>query len=137
MLKRCTVCQAEKHLKDFRKDKGNPDGYRYECKECSRSKQQSTYAQRYSESYKARHKQSRAIHGERVREYKLEHPCTCCGEDEPAVLEFHHLDPNEKDFQISDGQFKKWEAVMTEINKCAVLCANCHKKVHAGLISLI
>lgn len=48
------------------------------------------------------------------------------------ALEFHHLDPNEKDFSFSQG-IKSWERVKIELDKCVLLCANCHREVHAGL----
>lgn len=136
MFKRCNQCNVEKLLGDFRKDKSQPSGYRYECKMCSRAKQ-STYTEKYGVTAEARNKVRRDAYYARIREYKLEHPCIICSEDEPTVLEFHHIDPSEKDFQIAEGAHRNWEKVVGEINKCVVLCSNCHKKVHAGLISLL
>lgn len=50
-----------------------------------------------------------------------------------AALEFHHLDPSQKDFALSTrGCTRSWEKVRTEVMKCALLCANCHREVHAG-----
>jgi hypothetical protein len=70
-------------------------------------------------------------------EYKSTLKCSVCGEDETVCLDFHHRDPNEKEFTI--GMVRKnmsFENVKKEIDKCDVLCANCHRKVHAGLIDL-
>lgn len=56
-----------------------------------------------------------------------------CGENHPAVLQFHHRNPKEKAFEVSEfvyhqkGGIKNLEA---EIAKCDVLCANCHLKYH-------
>lgn len=53
------------------------------------------------------------------------------------VLEFHHLDPNEKDFGIaSKGVTRSWEKVKEELDKCIMVCANCHREIHAGLIEI-
>lgn len=57
--------------------------------------------------------------------------CTRCGEDHPATLDFHHVDPTQKEFAISslvrNHQYKK---ALEETKKCLVLCANCHRKHH-------
>lgn len=47
-----------------------------------------------------------------------------------AALEFHHLDPNEKDFGIGSGDIKAWKKVKIELDKCIILCANCHREEH-------
>jgi hypothetical protein len=51
-----------------------------------------------------------------------------------AALEFHHRDPSTKLFGISDGgQTRSWNRVKVELDKCGLLCANCHREVEAGL----
>jgi len=64
--------------------------------------------------------------------------CLCCPETELACLDFHHLNPAEKSFQITPYQLvhKSLESISAEIDKCVVLCANCHRKFHAGVITL-
>jgi len=62
--------------------------------------------------------------------YLSSHPCVGCGEDDPIVLEFDHIDPKEKYMAISamvrdNHSIKSIEA---EIAKCQVLCANCHRR---------
>ncbi len=58
--------------------------------------------------------------------------CKKCGYNKSlASFDFHHLDPNEKDFGISANSHKKsWEALKLELNKCVLLCANCHREEH-------
>ena len=51
------------------------------------------------------------------------------------ALTFHHLDPSQKDFQIS-GKSWSYERLKGEVDKCALLCSNCHKEVHAGILIL-
>jgi predicted HNH restriction endonuclease len=53
------------------------------------------------------------------------------------ALEFHHLGDDGKDFAISGrGHSRSWARVKAEISKCVLLCANCHREVHAGLRSV-
>lgn len=65
--------------------------------------------------------------------------CSLCGYDRcTAALEFHHLDPNKKDFSISDAYAnpKKWSIIVDELKKCILVCANCHREIHQGLVSV-
>ena len=61
--------------------------------------------------------------------------CSLCGYNKCiAALEFHHTDPEHKDFSISrEGNTRSWEKVKLEIDKCILLCANCHREVHQEL----
>ena len=64
-------------------------------------------------------------------EYKKSLSCENCTENHPACLEFHHLDPSEKKFSISTRRDRpSMKALLEEIAKCRVLCANCHRKEH-------
>jgi len=53
-----------------------------------------------------------------------------------SALEFHHIDPDQKEFSVSQLRTYSWEKVKNELNKCICLCSNCHREVHAGLICL-
>ena len=67
----------------------------------------------------------------------LKTPCIVCGEDEPCVIDFHHLDESTKEGSINRMRMNAKKAdVLKEIEKCVTLCSNCHRKVHAGLINL-
>jgi len=61
--------------------------------------------------------------------------CSNCGYDKcHAALEFHHIDPNEKDFGIStEGFTRSFEKLKVELDKCILLCANCHRELHDKL----
>ena len=72
----------------------------------------------------------------RVKEWALEYKgekCEKCGYNKCSeALEFHHLDPNEKDFSLSDRDLKlDWVLIKQELDKCILLCANCHRETHA------
>lgn len=64
--------------------------------------------------------------------------CFTCHRDGPYQLfEFHHREASSKDFGISqDGIIRRWEKVVPELAKCVMLCANCHREVHAGVREL-
>ena len=53
-----------------------------------------------------------------------------------AELHFHHLDPNAKERCISDLVNCSRSRIIAEVNKCVVLCANCHLRLHAKLIQV-
>ncbi len=62
--------------------------------------------------------------------------CASCGynEDCPGAYDFHHRNPAEKSFQIAArGLLRRWDDLVAEIRKCALLYCRCHAEVHAGL----
>lgn len=62
--------------------------------------------------------------------------CQRCGYDKCLkALEFHHLDPQQKDFTISNDHFKLAEAI-EETKKCILICSNCHRELHDNLWSI-
>ena len=74
----------------------------------------------------------------KVREIAVEYlgsQCTRCGYNRCAeALEIHHLESSDKDFGISDkGYTRSWKRVRKELDKCELLCANCHRETHAEL----
>lgn len=52
-----------------------------------------------------------------------------CNEADPVVLEFHHVGEKENDVSVLIGRGSSLEALIAEINKCVVLCGNCHKRL--------
>jgi 5-methylcytosine-specific restriction endonuclease McrA len=64
--------------------------------------------------------------------------CQICGYDRcTRALEFHHLNPDEKEFSISrDGSTRSWERTKIELDKCILLCANCHREVEDGMTEI-
>ena len=64
--------------------------------------------------------------------------CQICGYKRCIeALEFHHQDPLKKDFAVSSkGYTRSWEVVKSELDKCDLLCANCHRELHSKLAAL-
>ena len=60
--------------------------------------------------------------------------CEHCGYSECLdAFDFHHKDPSQKDFAIGSGNTKGWSSIRAELNKCLLLCANCHRTLHYNL----
>jgi len=59
-------------------------------------------------------------------------PCVVCGEDRIATLDFHHLDPRVKECDAGPLARHAEAFIATELAKCVSLCANCHRRFHAG-----
>ena len=64
--------------------------------------------------------------------------CNLCGYSKcPDALEFHHLNSNMKDFGLSKaGLTRSWEKTKKELDKCILVCADCHRELHSDLRSL-
>ncbi len=100
------------------------------------SKDKSTYADRASylrEAVKKRRKRLR----EMARAYKGG-KCAICGYNLcQRALSFHHINSKEKEFGLSSrGLTRSWKKIKEEIDKCVLLCANCHMEVHDKITQL-
>lgn len=62
--------------------------------------------------------------------------CQLCGYDKyPGGLDLHHINPDQKEFGIgSKGYTRSWEKVKAELDKCILVCANCHREIEGGLV---
>ncbi|MEK9130575.1 MAG: HNH endonuclease signature motif containing protein [Patescibacteria group bacterium] len=77
----------------------------------------------------------------KVKEMAVEYlggRCQVCGYNRcPKALDVHHRDPKRKSFGIAaKGYTRSWEAIKRELNECVLICANCHREVHAGITQL-
>lgn len=72
--------------------------------------------------------ENRDIVSEAICDYLNNNPCSICGEQDIRVLEFDHIDPTTKAFNVGDRSNRSLDSVFTEIAKCRVLCANCHRR---------
>ncbi len=93
-----------------------------------------TYADRREYMIKAVAKRRKKIK-EMAIEY-LGSKCYFCGYNRCiAALDFHHLDERTKSFGLSqDGLTRSWKKTKKEIEKCFLVCSNCHREIHAGLL---
>jgi DNA-binding NarL/FixJ family response regulator len=70
-----------------------------------------------------------------IDKFKVSKGCYLCSESDPRTLQFHHVDSNEKEATISKmlSNGVGLKKIFEEINKCEVVCANCHLKIHNEL----
>lgn len=106
--KTCSNCKKPKTLEFFRKNRGI-------CRACEAS-------------YRAeRHRQLKKV----CVEYLGGCCVKCKKKHHQTVFDFHHRNPNEKSFEISDKlHFGNMEKLIKELDKCDLLCANCHRLEH-------
>lgn len=62
--------------------------------------------------------------------YKKKRGCSFCGENDPACLDFHHRKRSEKEKELSQMHCHSIDELKKEIEKCEILCSNCHRKLH-------
>lgn len=90
---------------------------RWKCLECSSD---------FSYSFKKRNKQKSVDY--------MGGKCLHCGYDEClSAMHFHHVNSENKSFNINQGIARKWEVIRSELDKCILLCMNCHFKEHERL----
>jgi hypothetical protein len=134
-MKVCSTCNISKPLDAFlirEKKKGTRVS---QCHDCRKATKKRSY-EKGKEGVMTRQKTTRRSKAEWFQEVKDPLSCQECGESDNACLDFHHLDPATKEFAVSAVQHYGKQRVLDEIAKCAVLCANCHRKHHAGRLPL-
>ena len=94
------------------------------------------YADRREELIRAVAKRRRKIKALAL-EYKGG-KCQICGYDKyQGSLDLHHIDPSEKEFGIGHkGYTRSWQKVKAELDKCILVCANCHREIEGGITQL-
>ena len=125
MKRTCTRCKEEKPLKTgFYKHRLGKNGYRAECKVCSRSFKSQT-PQKVLDRMIATRNRNRQF----IWNYYSQNPCVDCGENDPIVLELDHV-RGEKKAGVSQlvHNTRSLAVIKTEIAKCDVVCANCHRR---------
>lgn len=112
----CTKCGKELPIDQFNWRNKTAGTRRSECKFC------------HSAYMKQKYQEKKEI----IQELKSQCKCAKCGDDRGYVLDYHHINPEEKDATIARLTSNNYtlEKVYDEINKCIVLCANCHREFH-------
>ena len=112
----CTKCGQERPIEDFywrNKAKGIR---RSDCKYCHNNYVKDNYAKKKDV----------------IEELKSQCKCAKCGDDRGYLLDYHHVDPSIKDEGIARmiSNNYSYDNILKEIDKCIVLCANCHREFH-------
>lgn len=137
--KRCTRCKHVKPTSKFGRCVKNPAKPRLKphCKSCDvdRAKEyRKTPAGKASRVVEHRKKFAASIAVYRM--VKAMQKCLLCPENDPVCIDFHHLDPRYKRRALVDSLRSSFKALKAEMAKCVCLCANCHRKFHAGRVTL-
>lgn len=130
-MKRCTRCGQEKPLTEFPPVRRGGARLQSWCRACFADANAANYAKdrdreraRRVDRVNARRAEVRAL----LIGYLREHPCVDCGESDVVVLEFDHLHDKIADVTTFANGGRTWARVLTEIDKCEVRCANCHRR---------
>lgn len=136
-MKTCSKCNQTLSVDMFYRASRSTDGRQSACKKCAdvASKVSGT---RNPEKYKQNRVNYRTSLQAKLVAWRQEQGCQLCPEDDGTCLELHHPDPSTKEDDPSlIIRRYGWDAFLREASKCIVLCANCHRKVHAGRITLL
>lgn len=116
-MKKCPKCNIVKDLSEFYQTKSRPTGSGM-CKKCFNEYCIQRWIQRKLEAINYK--------GNECEDCKLH-----INNTHYSVFEFHHLIPNEKDYDWTKLRLKSNKAIQEELDRCALLCANCHRVRHA------
>lgn len=127
-MKTCNRCLVSKPQTEFYKNSKRVYPY---CKECSRRSYAEPHYKLNKEDYLDSAKENCSKFLAFYRSLKGELSCTKCGEGRWWVLDFHHVDPSKKEYNISNlaRKYNK-DKLLREIEKCIPLCRNCHADLH-------
>jgi hypothetical protein len=124
----CSMCRELKSPLEFYSDKSRSTGIASRCKECNRI-QSREWAKNNRGKANAwgRTSQKRIKDRNHANLFALLSGSSCvdCGISDPLVLEFHHL--RDKSYNVAQILHWSWERILLEIDKCIILCANCHR----------
>ena len=119
MKKICEICNKEYETNSFSRI------YCYECSGESTRKDNNT--RKHQKTILRRNMKLQAIK-------MLGGKCSICGYNKCIdALEFHHKDPKQKDFKIGAGNTISWKEYKSEVEKCILVCSNCHKEIHSKI----
>ena len=124
----CSKCRGRKPLSEFNRQSCKPDGLQTVCRACNKA-----YGKRYYRANKAkfqeRNERRRAEHLAWVSTLRAK-PCMDCGGSfPPCCMDFDHREGEEKTAAVADLVRRSYskEAILAEIAKCDLVCANCHR----------
>lgn len=136
MNKICNKCKNNLPYAEFHKCKSKKDGLQTFCKKCNNDNAKKDSIKN-KKRWTQRLKEKREKYRKDFLTYKSTLFCCVCKENTSCCLDFHHLNHKKKNGEISSMfRNRPLEKLKQELEKCVVLCSNCHRKLHAGLIKL-
>jgi hypothetical protein len=138
MTKQCCSCKDHLLTSEFNKKTSSKDGLQNVCRGCNRLRSKRYYEENRDEHLEvilARNKENRSANQKFIQTSKEGKSCLICGESEPCCLDYHHVEADSKKFIISAGITYSRAALEAEMAKCVLVCSNCHRKIHWGIIA--
>jgi hypothetical protein len=153
MTKVCSKCGVSKDVSEFSKAASNKDGLNSWCKECWKIEHHKWYVanaekireQKRKEYYenpkvkeymangRANKLEANKTRYQKGKDYveSLKTPCVKCGDTRKYIIDFHHINPDEKLFNVSEGATgRSFKSISKEFSKCVCMCRNCHTEFH-------
>lgn len=121
----CSKCKETKSLAtEYDKNPAYAIGYYRQCKDCRKKHPSQTPVKLLERVYRTRMRNRQYLW-----DFYVNHPCTDCGESDPRVLELDHCRGEKKIAGVSElvHNTRSLAAIQKEIEKCDVVCANCHR----------
>lgn len=141
VTKICKRCNEEKSISEFHKRVRCKDGYAIYCKKCNNA----INTKSYHTYWQKRRQYNDAYHYKRIEQLRLimdsikvKYGCCFCGYNEYAVaLDFHHVDLDTKLHNVASliNRKVKTETLYNEMEKCLIVCSNCHRLIHSKILS--
>lgn len=125
--KTCSKCGTLKSVAEFN-FRHRADGVRHSyCRNCGKELTHNHY-KRNKQSYLARNARTYSKFRELIRKAKSQ-PCADCGIQYPYyIMDFDHREGTHKEFALNSVNRKTERAILSEIEKCDVVCSNCHRE---------
>lgn len=114
--KMCSACKTEKPINEFYEQIDRKNGSS-KCKRCHNDYCMDRWKQRKIDAIN--YKDGKCL------DCEISHP-----NYPSAIFEFHHLDPKKKDTSWGKLRLRSWDKIINELDKCVMLCANCHRIRH-------
>lgn len=135
----CNKCEKRKAREDFHNSRSAKDMKFPTCKSCVRERYRA-YREKVGgkELYQRVKKRMEPVK-KIVDDFKKDGCCIPkCEEKHPSCIDLHHVDPSEKDRNVSQLLYGGWseKKVRAELSKCVPICSNCHRKHHAGHLKI-
>ena len=130
-MKHCCRCKKEKHEREFNYKNKLKKILHSACRHCTRKQTKKHYhanREYYLNKSRKRNTKIREENRKFIYEYLSSNPCKDCGENDPVVLEFDHINNKETNISTLIRKNHSLNKIKNEIKKCEVRCANCHRR---------
>lgn len=130
-MKICTTCKVEKEKIEFNKNKSRKDGLNNICRSCSNLRSRKYYTENTDHHRRVVSKRKKIVrenNQEKFLSFIKEQKCTDCGTTDYRVFEFDHINDDKfANVSLLLNTGYSWNIIQEEMNKCEIVCANCHR----------